>query len=173
MATAESAGERHANDENTKTFAGRRSCEFAFRELRFIRCRFAGADLVRVISKTRLRQFWTGAGRGDAEGPLKAWFAHVNSRSVSWKSWGDLKADFPHASLVGRCVVFNIGGNKYRLVVRILYPSHKVLVLKVMTHREYDSGQWTSDCGCFDAPKKRPPAKARSQKDQPPRREQE
>ena len=96
---------------------------------------------MRVISKTRLKQFWALPGRADAEGPLRAWYTHVGSKSVAWRSWADLKATFANASLVGTCVVFNIGGNKYRLVTRVLYPSQKVFVLKVMTHAEYDERQ--------------------------------
>ncbi len=70
--------------------------------------------------------------------PLRAWYTHVGSSTVAWQSWGDVKAEFGSASHVGNCVVFNIGGNKYRLVTRILYVSQKVFVLKVMTHKEYD-----------------------------------
>jgi len=63
-----------------------------------------------------------------------------------------VKAEFGTASLVGSCVVFNIGGNKYRLVTRILYPSQKVFVLKVMTHEEYDEDTWKEECGCYSPP---------------------
>ena len=93
---------------------------------------------MRVISKAKLRAFWDEPGHEDAEGPLRAWHTHVSSKTVSWRSWGDVKAEFGTASSVGNCVVFNIGGNKYRLVTRILYPSQKVFVLKVMPHSEYD-----------------------------------
>ncbi|MHB8901583.1 MAG: type II toxin-antitoxin system HigB family toxin [Thermoguttaceae bacterium] len=48
--------------------------------------------------------------------------------------------------------LFVIGGNKYRLVVRILYPSQKVFVLKVMTHGQYDQAPWKEECGCFQPP---------------------
>jgi mRNA interferase HigB len=113
---------------------------------------------MRVISKARLKAFWRLPGRAAAEGPLRAWYTHVNSKTVTWNSWGDVKADYPSASLVGNCAVFNIGGNKFRLVVRILYRSQKVFVLKVMTHREYDDDKWKDECGCFEPPpnKKRP-----------------
>ncbi len=111
---------------------------------------------MRVISKSRLRPFWELPGHGDAEGPLRAWYTHVSSRTVSWQSWGDVKAEFGTASIVGNCVVFNIGGNKYRLVTRILYPSQKVFVLKIMTHEEYDEEKWKEECGCFEPP---PPKK--------------
>jgi mRNA interferase HigB len=119
---------------------------------------------VRVISKARLKQFWEFPDHGDAEGPLRAWYTHVNSKSVSWHAWGDLKAAFARASIVGNCIVFNIGGNKYRLVTRIRYPSQKVCVLKVMTHRGYDLDKWKDECGCFDTP---PPKKEKLAKTPP------
>lgn len=114
---------------------------------------------MRVISKSRLREFWERAERGDSEGPLKAWHTHVSSRTVVWQSWGDVKKEIGSASLVGRCVVFNVGGNKYRLVTRILYPSQKVLILKVMTHAEYDDDRWKTECGCFEASSQSKPTK--------------
>ena len=104
---------------------------------------------MRVISKTRLKQFWQLPTHRDAEGPLRAWYTHVNHRSVSWHSWGDVKAAFATASIVGNCVVFNIGGNNYRLVTRVLYPSQKVFVLKVMTHKQYDTEDWENECHCY------------------------
>jgi mRNA interferase HigB len=115
---------------------------------------------MRVISKARLRQFWLAAGRRDAEGPLRAWYTHVNNKSVAWHSWGDVRATFANASSVGNCTVFNIGGNKYRLVARILYPSQKVFVLRVLTHAEYDQNKWPEECGCF-APPPRPAKRKR------------
>ena len=114
---------------------------------------------MRIVSKSRLRQFWETPGREDAEGPLRAWHAHVGSRAAAWRSPNDVKASIATASLVGNCVVFNVGGNKYRLVTRVLYPSRKVFVLKVMTHQEYDDGAWTTECGCHSPP---PPKKAPS-----------
>jgi mRNA interferase HigB len=109
---------------------------------------------MRVISKARLKQFWEQPGHRDAEGPLQAWHTHVNSRTVSWHSWAEVKADFASASIVGSCVVFNIGGNKYRLVTRILYHTWKVFVLKVMTHQDYDEDKWKEECGCLKPPPK-------------------
>jgi mRNA interferase HigB len=106
---------------------------------------------MRIISKSRLRMFWL-SGHADAEGPLRAWYTHVRSRVVAWESFAGVKATFATASLVGSCVVFNIGGNKYRLVTRVLYPSQKVFILKVMTHAEYDQDKWKQECGCFQPP---------------------
>jgi mRNA interferase HigB len=59
---------------------------------------------------------------------------------------------FATASIVGGCIVFNIGGNKYRLICRIRYATSKVFILKVMTHREYDDDKWKDECGCFARP---------------------
>jgi len=114
---------------------------------------------MRIISKARLKQFWELPGCRDAEGPLRAWHTHVSNKTIAWQSWGDVKTEFGNASHVGNCVVFNIGGNKYRLITRILYPSQKVFILKVMTHKEYDKGNWKKECGCFEPP----PDKSRSQ----------
>ncbi len=107
---------------------------------------------MRVISKARLKQFWEIRGHEGADGSLRAWYTHVNSRTVSWHSWGDVKASFAHASIVGDCVVFNIGGNKYGLVARVRYVTQKVFVLKVLTHAEYDQDKWKNECGCFELP---------------------
>ncbi len=107
---------------------------------------------MRVISKSRLRLFWLTPGCEHAEGALRAWYTHVNNRTVDWNNWADLKTDIATASHVGNCVVFNIGGNKFRLITRVFYSSHKVFILKVMTHREYDDGKWKVACGCFQPP---------------------
>lgn len=115
---------------------------------------------MRVISRSRLRQFWESPEGQEAEGPLQAWYTHVSNRTVSWHSWGDVKAEFGNASIVGNCIVFNIGGNKFRLITRILYPSQKVFILRVMTHSEYDEDKWKEDCGCYAPPPEKPAKKA-------------
>ncbi|MEX0865939.1 MAG: type II toxin-antitoxin system HigB family toxin [Pirellulales bacterium] len=107
---------------------------------------------MRAISKSRLRQFWERPDCGGAEKPLRAWYTHVNSKSVVWQTWADVSSDFATASIVGNCIVFNIGGNKYRLITRVLYGSQKVFILKVMTHKEYDDDQWKEECGCYATP---------------------
>ena len=108
-----------------------------------------------VISKSRLKKFWESPNCEDSEQPLRAWYTHVNNKSVAWQKWADVRAVYGNADPVGNCVVFNIGGNKYRLITRILYPSQKVFVLKVMTHKEYDKDKWKTECGCFSSPPKK------------------
>lgn len=55
--------------------------------------------------------------------------------------------DYPHADLVGACTVFNIGGNKYRLVTAIIYGIWRVYVRNLLTHLEYSRNTWKRDCG--------------------------
>lgn len=87
-------------------------------------------------SLKRLREHWQKPGRGDSEQPLKSWYAIANS--ASWRHFADVRAQFGTASAVGDRVVFNIAGNKYRLVAYINYEIHTVYVRFVGSHREYD-----------------------------------
>lgn len=91
---------------------------------------------MRVIAHKRLREHWERPGRGDSEQPLKSWYAVV--RAASWAHFADVKLQFGSASAVGERVVFNIAGNKYRLVAYINYAFHTVYIRFVGTHREYD-----------------------------------
>lgn len=92
---------------------------------------------MRIIARRMLREHWEKPGRGDSEQPLKAWFAEA--RKAEWQSPQDIKAHYRHASFVGdNRVIFNIAGNKYRLVVHVNYPLGIVLTKFVGTHHEYD-----------------------------------
>ena len=92
---------------------------------------------MRVIARKNLRIFWEKAGNRDAEQPLRAWFAEA--KKARWKKPQDIKDSYRNASFVGKDrVVFNIGGNKYRLVVKINYAYQVIYVRFVGTHAEYD-----------------------------------
>jgi mRNA interferase HigB len=91
-----------------------------------------------VISRKRLREFWTV--HPEAETPLRAW--HKLARQGEWQTFADVRAVFPHANRVGKLTVFNIGGNKYRLIAAIHFNRGKVFVRHVLTHAEYDRGNW-------------------------------
>ena len=96
-----------------------------------------------VISQKRLREFW--GQHPDAEDPLRAWYK-IASRST-WQNFAEIKTTFSNsADRVGKCTVFNIGGNKYRLIVKIEFQWGRIYVLRVLTHREYDQADWESDC---------------------------
>lgn len=92
---------------------------------------------MRVIAIKTLREHWEKPGRGDSKEPLEAWYAEA--RTASWKSFGDIKRTSASASGVGNNrVVFNIGGNKYRLIVKVNYPAGIVFIRFIGTHHEYD-----------------------------------
>lgn len=98
---------------------------------------------MRVISLKRLREFW--AEHPDAQRPLRAWY--TIALAANWRSLADVRATFPHADAVRTAggevlTVFNIGGYKHRLIVRIRYDYGLVNVRCVLTHREYDRGAW-------------------------------
>jgi len=95
-----------------------------------------------VISQKKLREFWEE--HPEAEGPLRAW--HRVAEHAVWESFADVREVYPHADQVGRCTVFNIGGNKFRLVVIILFKWGRVYIRHVMTHEEYDQRKWRGDC---------------------------
>jgi mRNA interferase HigB len=104
-----------------------------------------------IVSLRRLREFWEL--HPHAEAPLRAWF--TQAAAAEWRRFSELRSTFATADLVGNCTVLNLGGNKYRLVVRVFYASHKGYVLRVMTHGEYDRDDWPTQCGCHQPPPKR------------------
>jgi len=92
---------------------------------------------MRVIARKTLRQFWAQKRYADSQGPLEAW--HDEACAASWKTPQDIKNLYASASFVGsNRVVFNIGGNKYRLVVEVQYTAEIVWVKFVGTHAQYD-----------------------------------
>lgn len=91
-----------------------------------------------VISFKRLREF--ASRHKDAATSLKAWY--TVAKKARWQNLADVKNVYPSADLVGRYTVFNIRGNKYRLLARIIYRSQTLFIIGVLTHEEYDLGKW-------------------------------
>jgi len=91
-----------------------------------------------VISYKRVRQF--SSIYRDAATPLRAWYS--TARKANWQSLAELKRVYPSADLVGRYTVFNIRGNKYRLITGIVYRSQTLFIVAILTHEEYDLGKW-------------------------------
>lgn len=58
----------------------------------------------------------------------------------------DLRTTFPHADLVGNCIVFNVRGNKYRLITKIDFQRQTIYIKFVLTHSEYNKDKWKADC---------------------------
>ena len=92
---------------------------------------------MRIIAVGTLRDFWSQPGRSDAEQPLRTWVRIV--KAAEWSQPTEVKEMFRSADILpnGR-VIFNIGGNKYRLVAAVHYRGQRVYVRFIGTHREYD-----------------------------------
>ncbi len=94
---------------------------------------------MRVIALSTLKAFLENEpSYADAREPVMAWYRHV--RSADWLTPADVKRDIGTASILkdGRAV-FNVAGNKYRIVVWINYPYRVVYIRFIGTHRQYDT----------------------------------
>ncbi len=93
---------------------------------------------VHIISRKKLREF--SANHPDAEVPLNHWYNAT--RMTRWNNFADLRPTFGSADQVGKFVVFNIGGNKYRLIAQIYYTDAVILIRHILSHEEYDQRKW-------------------------------
>jgi mRNA interferase HigB len=92
---------------------------------------------MRIIAKATLKAFWCKPYYRDAEQPLKAWYEEA--AKADWSSPNDVKSQFKSVSVIGNNrLVFNIAGNKYRLIVAVNYAYRCMYICFVGTHKQYD-----------------------------------
>lgn len=91
-----------------------------------------------VISRKALREFWQRYP--DSESALVRWFK-IMQRS-NFNSFDVLRTTFPSADKVGDFIVFNIGGNKYRLIASVHFNRGKVYIRHLLPHRDYERETW-------------------------------
>lgn len=92
---------------------------------------------MRVIAKRTLKRFWEQPQNTDSQGPLESWYDEA--LKSTWTSPQLIKDKYGNASICGNNrVVFNIGGNKYRLVVEMQYRAGIAWVKFIGTHAQYD-----------------------------------
>lgn len=91
---------------------------------------------MRIITRGALVGLWQQ--HPHAKASLESWYAVV--RRATWQTPADMKAVYHNADIVGRRTVFNIAGNKYRLIARVHYQTQRVFVLHILTHAQYDRG---------------------------------
>lgn len=102
---------------------------------------------MRIISRGRLREFWVV--HPDARAELSAWYAVTDASD--WKTPADVKrtfgarVDFVKVASGGTVAVFDIRGNRYRMIAAIHYDFPRVFVLRIMTHGEYDDNKWKDE----------------------------
>jgi len=93
---------------------------------------------VHVISRKALRLFWER--HPDSQTALTRWFKVM--QHTQFRTFDELRATFPSADQVDHWIVFNIGGNKYRLIASIHFNRGKVCIRHVLTHQQYTRGAW-------------------------------
>ena len=92
---------------------------------------------MRIIAKSTLRTFYAKPVYRDSQSALEAW--HHEVLKAEWSNPNEIKTHYRSASIVGdNKVVFNICGNKYRLIVKINYPAKIVFIKFIGTHKQYD-----------------------------------
>ena len=91
-----------------------------------------------MISRKAIRDY--GELHSDAVPSLSNWL--TITRRAKWQTFAEVRADFRSADQVGRRTVFNISGNKYRLIARVNHRTQKVFILHIMKHAEYVKGEW-------------------------------
>ena len=99
-----------------------------------------------VISYPPIRA--AGNKHARARGWLEDWWDVASA--ADWENLHDVRRNYPTADQVGSCLVFNVSGNKFRLVVGIKYTTETrngtLYIKHFLTHGEYDKGTWKKDC---------------------------
>lgn len=91
-----------------------------------------------VISKRGL--FERAAKFADAKSALQVWFD--TAVEAEWKNIEDVRKSFPATDMTDDLAIFNIRGNNYRLIVRMVFQYQRIYVKEFLTHAEYDKGRW-------------------------------
>jgi mRNA interferase HigB len=91
-----------------------------------------------VITRKRLNEFATI--HPETKTALQHWYKLV--KTGTFRSFVELRATFPSADQIGKLTVFNIGGNKARLIAAIHYNRQKLYIRAILTHDDYDEGNW-------------------------------
>ena len=92
---------------------------------------------MRIVSHRKIREFYESPGREDAKGALQRWYE--TAEDSDWKGLTDIRRSFPATDYVGnQHYVFNIRGNRYRLVVVIKFTMGYIFIRFIGTHEDYD-----------------------------------
>lgn len=97
---------------------------------------------MRIISEKRIREFYKV--HPESETSMIQWILTV--READWHLFSDIKKTFNSADIYKQCVVFNVGGNHYRIIAMVEFQKHIVFIREVLTHKEYDKDKWKPDC---------------------------
>jgi mRNA interferase HigB len=102
---------------------------------------------MRIISERRLREFWEAARGNERTVRERAMRDSIHVvRRADWNTFMDVRRTFNHVDTYGTCTVFDVGGNKYRIIAKLAYRKKAVFIRFVLTHEDYDESRWKSDC---------------------------
>lgn len=82
----------------------------------------------------------------------------TGNKTTIWESFTDVRKDYSSADKIGDCYVFDVGGNNFRLIAKII--RERVYIRKIMTHAQYDDQKWIAECKCLEELQKDKPKKA-------------
>ncbi|MDQ4119838.1 MAG: type II toxin-antitoxin system HigB family toxin [Acidobacteriota bacterium] len=100
---------------------------------------------MRIISERKIREYTVE--NSESENAMREWIRVV--RLADWHNFTDLRNTFNHADVFNNCVIFDVGGNKWRIIAKVEYQKHLVFIKRILTHNEYSfkNGKlWKSDC---------------------------
>jgi mRNA interferase HigB len=103
--------------------------------------RLASILLVYIVNVICKRELFEKAFQyPDAITVVRVWYRiAVEAR---WKNLEDVRRAYPSTDMIGPLAIFNIGGNKYRLIVRLIFRSQRIYIKELLTHAEYDKERW-------------------------------
>ena len=99
---------------------------------------------VRVISRKKIRE--ASERHPEWEASLSVWYRLA--KKAKWKHFPDVRQTWSNSDKVGTCIVFDISGNRCRLIAYINCGTQKVYILHILSHVEYGRDRWKNDCDC-------------------------
>ena len=97
---------------------------------------------MRIISRKALRTYWEK--HPQAEEVLNDWFRKIKRNVAS--TFTELRETFPSADIFGDCLVFNVGGNNFRVIAHMDFDLQIIWIRAVLSHAEYSKDRWKTDC---------------------------
>lgn len=98
---------------------------------------------MRIITERRIREFWSK--NTFSESAFRDWIQVV--RLADWELFSDVRSSFNHVDIHNKLTIFDVSGNKFRIIAKIEYAKHLIFIKFVLTHSEYDRHSKWCDCG--------------------------
>jgi len=97
---------------------------------------------MRIISRKALRTYWEK--HPQSEEVLNDWFRKIKRNEAT--NFTELRKTFPSADIFGDCLVFNVGGNNFRVIAHVDFDLQIIWIRAVLSHAEYSKDRWKTDC---------------------------